>query len=232
LGPPPVNGGHPPPTARQPTQPATPVFALGKTWRDPGPGIAMVQVHYTWTPPGGEPDWSIAEEAVLVPHPETPGLRSTVLEVPRLVGGSTDFSLHHVFFVVGGGARSSSPVFSEDIVARDVSYEDPTGELTSVGVVWNAAADPPQLRAPNYTATAMDGLTFQSPATATAPEPSHIYPFVRAQPLPHVFRAKVWGVRGSQVRYGYHLLRQGSPDPSTDGERWDDNAGDGWTVEL
>jgi hypothetical protein len=42
----------------------------------------------------------------------------------------------------------------------------------------------------------------------------------------------VWGIRGSEIRYGYHLIRHGSPNPAQDTETWDDNAGVGWTVEL
>ena len=38
-----------------------PVFGLRKSWLDPGPGIAMVQVHYTCSPTGTAPDWTDAE---------------------------------------------------------------------------------------------------------------------------------------------------------------------------
>ena len=42
----------------------------------------------------------------------------------------------------------------------------------------------------------------------------------------------MWGVRGTPIRYGYHLIRHGQPDPDDNTERWDDNAGAGWTVQL
>ena len=207
-----------------------PVFGLRKTWDDPGPGLAMVQIQYTWTAPGGTPDWTDAEEVVLAPEPGTPGLRTAVLELPRLVDGAPEYSLHHFFFVVGGNDDASSPVFTEDIVAREISYPDSAGAYTSIGVVWSAVETSRAPAVPNYTRTAMDGLSFQSPGAA--PEDASIYEFVRAQPLPHVFRGMVWGVRGSEVRYGYHLIRQGSPDPADDTESWDDNGGSGWTVQL
>jgi hypothetical protein len=209
-----------------------PVFGLRKTWVDPGPGIAMVQLHYAWTPSGAEPDWADGEEAVLAPQPGVPGLRTAVVEVPRFVDGATDYSLHHFFFVVSANDRAASPVFTEDIVAREITYEDVTGEYTSVGVVWSAVEASPELSVPNYTSAAMDGLPFQSSGADAAPEPADIYEFVRAQPLPHVFRGMVWGVRGSQIRYGYHLIRQGGPDPAGNSESWEDNGGRGWTVEL
>jgi hypothetical protein len=161
-----------------------------------------------------------------------PALRTAVLDVPRFVDGATDYSLHHFFFVVSVTDRAASPVFTEDIVAREITYEDVTGEYTSVGVAWSAVEASPELSVPNYTSAAMDGLPFQSSGADAPPEPANIYEFVRAQPLPHVFRGMVWGLRGSQVRYGYHLIRQGSPDPGADAESWDDNGGSGWTVDL
>jgi hypothetical protein len=209
-----------------------PVFGVRKTWVDPGPDIAMVQIHYAWTPRGAEPDWADAEEAVLAPRPGTPGLRTAVLDVPRFLDGATDYSLHHFFFVVGANDRAASAVFTEDIVAREIIYEDQAGEYTAVGVIWSAVEISPELAVPNYTSAAMDGLPFQSSGAGTSPEHGNIYEFVRAQPLAHVFRGMVWGLRGSQIRYGYHLIRQGSPNPADDSEAWDDNGGSGWTVDL
>ncbi|MEV4346842.1 hypothetical protein AB0J83_20480 [Actinoplanes sp. NPDC049596] len=167
------------------------VFGLRKTWIDPVPGIAMVQAHYTCSPTGVPPDWAGAEQVVLSPGPS----RSAVFEVPRTVDGSTEFSLHHFFFVVGEHDRTTSPVFTEPIVAREVVFDDATGAYSSVGFIWSEADSP----VPNYTSGVTD--------------------------VPHVFRGLVWGVRGSTVRYGFHLL-------VGDGERWDDNGGHGWTITL
>jgi hypothetical protein len=219
LGPLPVNAVQ-----------SLPVFGLRKTWVDPGPGIAMVQIHYTWTPPGAEPDWANAEETVLAPGSGTAGLRTAVLELPRLVDGAPDYSLHHFFFVVGANDDAASPRFTEDIVAREITYTDDVGRYTSVGVVWSAVDPSPESAVPNYTSTAMDGLSFQSPGVA--PEDASIYEFVRAQPLPHVFHGMVWGIRGSEIRYGFHLIRHGSPDPAEDIESWADNGGSGWTLQV
>jgi hypothetical protein len=205
-----------------------PVFSLRKSWLDPRPGIAMVQAHYTWSPRGAAPDWTDADEVVLAPQGGP--LRAAVLEVPRTVDGATDFSLHHFFFVVTADDRAASPVFTEDIVAREVTYEDAAGAYTSIGVAWTAVEGSPELAVPNYTSMTMDGLPFES--MGSAPEDGDIYEFVRAQPLPHVFRGRVWGVRGTPIRYGYHLIRHGQPDPADNTESWDDNGGAGWTVEL
>lgn len=199
----------------------TTFFGLRKSWLDPGPGIAMVQAHYTWSPREAAPDWTDAEQVVLAPRGDR--LRTAVLEVPRLDSG---FALHHFFFVVGADDRAASPVFTEDIVSAEVTYEDPVGDLTAVGLVWSEV-DP---SVPNYTSTVMDGLPFET--MGDTPEEGSLYEFVRAQPLPHVFRGRVWGLRGTRLRYGHHLIRHGRPDPAGDSESWDDNGGAGWIVEL
>jgi hypothetical protein len=211
------------------THPVTvPVVALRKTWLDHRPGIAMVQIHYTWTPLGAAPDWAEAEEQVLAPQGGP--LRTAVLDVPREVDGRADYALHHFFFVVTAQDRAASPIFTEEIVSREVPYEDATGAYTSVGVVWSAAEAAPELAVPNYTSAVMDGLPFES--MGAAPEDGSLYEFVRAQPLPHVFRGRVWGVRGTRVRYGFHLVRQGMPDPADNSESWEHNGGVGWIVDL
>ena len=211
------------------------MFGLRKTWVDPGPGIEMVQVHYTWTPTGGEPQWEQADCAVLSRDDPGNPLRTAVIDVPRYVEGSPSYSLHHFFFVVGRGDRVASPVVTEEIVAREIGYEDAAGRYTHVGVAWNCSPGPPEWAVPNYTSAAMDGLTFEGEGAdaggldGTAPA---IYEFVHAQPLPHVFRALVWGPAGGRVDYVFHLVRSGSPDPAQDMEQWDDNAGGGWHAEL
>ncbi|RFU21993.1 hypothetical protein [Geodermatophilus marinus] len=207
------------------------LFGLRKTWWDPAPGIEMVQIHFAWTPPDGEPDWESAESRVMTPG-ELSRLRTAVLEVPRELDGSREYLLHHFFYVVRGTEWVSSPVFTEEVVTREVTWTDETGDWTHVGIGWGVSPGAPGLAAPNYTAAAMDGLTFEDAGAGAPPEPSPIHEFVRAQPLPHVFRGLVWGPRGADVRYVVHLVRAGSPRPEEDAEAWEDNGGAGWTITL
>ncbi len=130
--------------------------------------------------------------------------------------------------MVGGNDRAATPAFTEDIVAHEVTYEDTAGAYTAVGFAWSPST--PGLESPNYTSATMDGLPFESPGTA--PQDGSIYEFVRAQPLPHVFRGRVWGVPGTEIRYARHLISHGLPDPARNTEDWDDNGGRGWTVRL
>jgi hypothetical protein len=161
-----------------------------------------------------------------------PGLRAAVVEVPRQVQGSREYLLHHFFFVVRGTEWTSTPVFTEEIVAREVVYEDPDGRWTSVGIGWGVPPGDPLAAAPNYTACALDGLPFPDAGGGAPAEPASIAEFVQAQPLPHVFRGLVWGPRGREVQYVFHLLRAGSPRAGEDTETWEDAGGAGWTLTL
>ncbi len=207
-------------------------FGLRRTWVDTVPGIEMVQLHYVWAAPGQDPDWEAGDSRVLTPSAASPGLRTAVIEVPRQVDGSRDYLLHHFFFVVSGSASSTSPVVTEEIVAREVIYEDAAGTWTHVGIGWGVSPGLPDLAAPNYTAAAMDGLSFEDSGAGAAPEPAPIHEFVHAQPLPHVFRGLVWGPRGFDLGYVFHLVRSGGPRPEDDTEVWEDNGGSGWTLRL
>jgi len=208
------------------------LFGLRKTWFDPAPGIEMVQLHFAWTPPGQEPDWESAESRVMTPDAASPRLRTAVIEAPRQLDGGREYLLHHFFFVVRGTDWVSSPVFTEEIVTREIGYVDEHGRWTHVGIAWGVSPGDPLLAAPNYTAAAMDGLPFEEPGAGAPAEPAPIHEFVRAQPLPHVFRGLVWGPRDAEVRYVFHLVHAGSPRPEDDGEAWEDDGGRAWVLTL
>jgi hypothetical protein len=206
-----------------------PTFALTKEWVDPAPGIGLVEVHYAWGPPGEPPDWEREQTAVATPlDPGPPPRRAAALELPRFVDGATDYLLHHFFFVAGGGAQTTTPVFTEQIGAREVRYDDTENRYTNVGVTWTVG----ESGDPNYSVAALDGLSFAGPGDQAGPETfTPIFEFVQAVPPPHVFRGRVWGVRGQPVTHVFHLVRLGSP-AGDDAERWDDNGGRGWQLTI
>jgi hypothetical protein len=208
------------------------LFGLRKTWVDSAPGIEMVELHFTCTRPGQEPDWESADKRVMTPNEASPGLRTAVIEVPRQLAGTREFLLHHFFVVVRGTEWMSSAVFTEEIVAREITYTDDDGRWTHVGIGWGVSPGLPELAAPNYTAAAMDGLTFEEAGSGAPPEPASIYEFVQAQPRPHIFRGLVWGPRGFELRYVFHLVRAGAPGSGEDTETWEHDDGDGWTLTL
>ncbi len=206
-----------------------PTFALSKDWVDPAPDIELVEVHYVWGPLGEPADWEQGQAAVAAPTGAgRPARRVAALELPRLVDGAADYLLHHFFFVAGGGTRASTPVVTEQIGTREVSYHDPDGRYTHVGIVWTVGGS----QEPNYSAATLDGLPFSGhDVTAGGEMLTPIFEFVQAVPVPHVFRGRVWGVRGQPVTHAFHLVRLGSP-AGDDAERWDDNAGSGWQLTI
>jgi hypothetical protein len=82
----------------------------------------------------------------------------------------------------------------------------------------------------------LDGLPHTGPGT---PDPEQegvadesVYELVQTIPLPRRYIAKVWGPVGSTVEYSYQLLRINGPIEADDFERWDDNSGQRYRVEL
>jgi hypothetical protein len=200
-------------------------FTLAKEWLDPVDGIEMVEVRYCWGPPGAEPVWDGREQSqVAAPQDDgRPARRVATLELPR-PDGDAEYLLHHFFFVVRQGARATTPVFTERIAGAPVGCDDPAGDYTHVGVVWQVGDSPER----NYATLALDGLPLPAGAGPEFGTYGSIFEFVRAVPLPHHFSGRVWGVVGQPVRYVLHLVRSGSPDPAQDFERWDDNDGAGY----
>jgi hypothetical protein len=87
-------------------------------------------------------------------------------------------------------------------------------------------------RDPNYSVLALDGLPFSGDDDrAEGQTVSPIFEFVQAVSPPHVFRGRVWGVKGQPVTHAFHLVRLGSPGGDDD-ERWDDNGGTGWQLTI
>lgn len=207
------------------------MFALKRFWFDGDNPTEMVEVHYTWTPLGGQPDWNKHEETralALVPG-TVPALRLGAIDLPEEIEGSPTYTLHSFFLVIHkDGRQEVTPVLAEEIAPREVTYEDPAGTFTSVGLHWSAF----DWSAPNYTLMMLEGL----PPEVQSPRPGIRYPeifeFVQGLPLPRRFRGRVWGPRGATIHAAYHLLRVGSPDPKDDLETWDNNAGRNYALEI
>jgi hypothetical protein len=215
------------------------MFVLMKDWWDPGPGIDMVEVHYTWSLPGKRPDWDQREETQTLQRlASAPAHRACGIEVPREVDGLDRYDLHHFFVYVENGREQVSPIWREEIASREISYEDRHNVHTLVGVRW-AIGD---WTFSNYTLLELEGLalklpTYQNPHTpeqgeSTGLEFPRIYEFVNSHPLPHVFGGKVHGPRGATVQYHYHLLTLGGPSADQDRETWNTNNDQNWTVTI
>jgi hypothetical protein len=210
------------------------MFLLTKFWVDPQPGIDTIEIRWTWTGSHEAPDWDeneLAEVMAVVPGTD-PIVRTADIEIPRYVDGRGSYLLHHRFGRGGEHHEGFSPVFTERIVSRDVEYVDDTGELTEVRLVWTVGGS----LAPNWSQATLVGLPTSGPAT---PDPEQegvtdeaVYELVRTVPLPHRFVARIWGPEGSTVEYVYQLLRTNTPVEGDEFERWDDDDGRRYHVEL
>lgn len=204
------------------------MFQLTKVWIDQEPGIGMVEIRYLWSPLGEPARWEGQEDTeVLAVVPDTnPRVRQAVIEIPRYLNEKDSYQLHYRFVVVRNGREEFSPVFSEEIVAREVPYVDQQGRITEVRVLWGVGG----WTAPNWTQARLEGLDLQMIPT----RPGHdiegegiaddaFYELIQTVPLPRRYVAKVWGPRGAAVEYVYQLLRTNSPLPEDDFETWDNN---------
>jgi hypothetical protein len=204
------------------------VFQLTKVWTDQEPGIGMVEIRYLWSPLGEAARWEGQEDAeVLAVVPDTnPRVRQTVIEIPRYLNEKDSYQLHYRFVVVRNGREEFSPIFSEEIVAREVPYVDQQGRITEVRVLWGVDG----WAAPNWTQARLEGLKLHMIPT----RPGHdiegegiaddaFYELIQTVPVPRRYVAKVWGPRGAAVEYVYQLLRTNSPLPEDDFETWDNN---------
>jgi hypothetical protein len=213
------------------------MFQLTKVWVDQEPGIEMVEIRYTWSRLGEAAKWEGEEEAevmAVVPN-TTPRARQAVIEIPRYLNGQDAYQLHHRFVFVRGGREEFSPVFAEEIVAREVPYVDSEGRITEVRLLWGVNG----WSAQNWTQARLEGLKLQTIST----RPGHdiegegiaddaIYELIQTVPLPRRYVSKVWGPRGASVEYAYQLLRTNSPIPEDDFERWDNDQGQNYRLAL
>lgn len=213
------------------------MFQLTKVWIDQEPGVGMVEIRYTWSPLGEQAKWEgQEEEEVMAAVPNTnPTVRQAVIEIPRYLNGQDSYHLHYRFVFVKDGREQFSPVFTEEIVARDIPYSDTEGRITEVRLLWSVSG----WSAQNWTQARLEGLKLQMIPT----RPGHdiegegiaddaMYELIQTVPLPRRYVAKVWGPRGTTVEYGYQLLRTNSPIPDDDFERWDNNQGQHYRLLL
>jgi hypothetical protein len=213
------------------------MFQLTKVWIDQEPGIEMVEIRYLWSPLGVAAKWEgQEEEEVMTVVPNTsPQMRQGVIEIPRYLNGQDSYQLNYRFDFVRGGREQFSPIFTEEIVAREIPYVDTEGRITEVRLLWGVNG----WTAQNWTQAKLEGLKLQTIPT----RPGHdiegegiaddaMYELIQTVPLPRRYVAKVWGPRGATVEYVSQLLRTNSPIPEDDFERWDNGQGQNYRVVL
>jgi hypothetical protein len=214
------------------------MFQLTKIWIDPRPDFENVEIRYKWLPLAEGVTFNGDEDSeVMAVVPNTnPRVREAIIEIPRYVKNQDNYSFHYQFLPGGTqGQGPLSPVFTEEIVAREVEYIDHDGWVTEVRVVWGVGG----WTAPNLSRMDLDGLVLNIAPDA----PGHdregegiadeaIYELISTVPLPRRWVGKVWGPKANTIEYAFQLLRNNTPTVGDDGERWDNNNGQNYQLSL
>jgi hypothetical protein len=160
------------------------------------------------------------------------GRRRKVLRLPKAVpdrasGGYTEhYAFHHYFEIFRNGKREQSPLYTEEIVSKEVEYTDFQGNLAAMCLYWSIADGD----APQYTPT--EESQFIAAYGEDNPYRSHkLYgaadkdvflrersELIRRLPVPRCFIGKVHGPKGAQVHQSWHVVNLWEPTP---GQRWE-----------
>jgi hypothetical protein len=214
------------------------MFQMAKVWVDPNDRVDSVEIRYTWSPIGTQPDFTNGKdeaEVMQVVLGTNPRVRQAIIEIPRYLEGKDNYLLHYHFGGGGEHHEGFTQVYTEEIVSKEIEYIDHEGLLTEVRVLWSVGG----WAAPNWTQARLDGLPLQVPMDA----PGHdaegegladeaIYELVQTVPLPRRFVARVWGPRGGRVEYSFQLLRNNTPIEGDEFVRWDNNQNQNFSVVL
>jgi hypothetical protein len=126
---------------------------------------------------------------------------------------SEHYNFHHYFEVHQNGHVWNTDLFSEQIVSRDVEFVDWTGNVVGTCAHWSVF----DFDATQYFPSELDEFIdrygqnheFRSFNFYHHPDRSHFLRtkalMVKDFQLPHRWRSKVWGPRGSKVIQGWHV---------------------------
>lgn len=161
------------------------------------------------------------------------GTRRKVIRLPNSIldpetGVYTEsYAFHHYFEVFRNGKREQSPLYTEEIVSREVEYLDSTGRLGGMCIYWGIY----DWDAPQYQPTEVPefierygedsshrsykfyGTEDQEEFSRTRSE------MLQTLTLPRRFVGKVRGPKGAQVHQSWHVGGMWTPNRN---ERWED----------
>ena len=213
-------------------------FYLRKEWIDQEDGIENVFIHYAAVTLGEQPDWRRYGETreMIAEWGHNRHRRAKVLKLPVGLMIQENYHLHYYFSVNKGSHTQTTETFVDEIIADgSFTFMDYEGYYTNICVYWSIDG----WGAPNYSAMFVDGIGIDHPLSSL-----HFYGrshdweylsgrfnLLKSIPLPHAYRGRVHGPRGSRVDYAYHILCKGSPS-GNDFAFWDNNEGLNYWREL
>jgi hypothetical protein len=227
------------------------MFFLSKEWQDPEDGIETVILHWTSTPLRREPDWTRADQAmVMIPQPATyPVLRRCSIWVTfpssrkRLLTFEPEeraegFLLHYFFEVIQRGRTWSTEASSQEIRSVAISHTDPSSECTHAFLCYSLD----ELENINRVPMLLEGLPAKYQFLPSFPEGmlsdkdytvhTKRYELIAHLPPPHTFRGQIWGPKDTRTLYAAYFSREGAHNPFSEGGFWLLNDGGLWEVHL
>ena len=212
-------------------------FYLRKEWIEQVDDIERVFIRYAVAPLGALPAWDNSSQSREM-YPESNGgrkRRAKVIKLPRNLQGLEHYNFHYKF-QVWGAHEWETQTYAEEIVSDDhIKFVDHTGQYTNICVYWSLNG----WGAANYSTMFEDGTSLDHELSSLhlygrAHDGAFIYQryaMLQAMPLPHIYRGKVHGPRGSRVDFCFHIMRRGSPD-GHDYDFWDNNEGLNYSLDI
>ena len=165
------------------------------------------------------------------------GIRRKVIRLPKaipdsaaLTGFTENYAFHHYFEIFRNGKREQSPLYTEEIVSKEVEYLDFQGNLGGMCIFWSAYDwDAPQYQPTeelNFSARFGEDSPYRSFKFYGA-EDKETFSRVRSEmlkslPLPRRFVGKIHGPKGAQIHQRWHAGNLWQPNPA---DRWEDYRG-------
>jgi hypothetical protein len=161
------------------------------------------------------------------------GVRRKVLRLPNTIpdprtGEHTEnYALHHYFEIFREGGREFSPLYSEEIVSKEIEYLDFDGVIGGMCVFWSIYDwDAPQYQPteePNFIARFGEDHPLRSHKMYSAQSRDDFFrarcELLASLPLPRRFVGKIRGPKGAEVHQRWHVGNLWQPNPA---DRWED----------
>jgi hypothetical protein len=162
------------------------------------------------------------------------GVRRKIIRLPKAIpdpaapgGYKENYAFHHYFEIFRNGKREQTPLYSEEIVSKEVEYLDFQGTLGGMCIFWSVY----DWDAPQYQPT--EESRFIERFGEDSPYRSHKFygsedmenfgrirsEMLRTLPTPRRFVGKIYGPKGTQVHQRWHVGGLWDPDPA---RRWED----------
>ena len=161
------------------------------------------------------------------------GVRRKIIRLPKALpdpatGGYTEhYAFHHYFEVFRQGKREQSPLYTEEIVSKEVEYVDFPGTLGGMCIFWSVYDwDAPQYQ-PTEVPQFIERFGADNPFRSHkfyGTEDKETFSRIRSEmlqslPLPRRFVGKIYGPKGAEVHQRWHVGNMWQPNRA---DRWED----------